>query len=80
MNRCLDDALDAWTSRVALAIPGLHRPGDAAHGEGEGVLYHRPTSEPITPESAGRRFDPRCIPPGVTQVIGHIARRKSAAR
>jgi hypothetical protein len=55
-----------------LRIPSLHEPGSAATGEGIGIFYHRPTSGPIE----GRRFDPRKIPRGMTQVIGHIGDEK----
>ena len=57
-------------------IDGLHEPGDAGHGEGGGVFYHRPTSESVVApveSRLGRRFDPRRLPPGMTQEIGHIA-------
>ena len=75
LNGRLDGAFAAW-AKGPLSIPGLHEPGDAAHGEGEGSLYHRPTSERITPANAPRRFDPRRLPLALTQVIGHIADEK----
>jgi len=73
----LNDALAAAVRSydgTPLRIPGFHEPGSAATGEGTGVFYHRPTSEPgrLTP----RRFDPRRIPRGLTQVIGHIGDEK----
>ena len=74
LNQALDTAVDAWT-RGPLHIPGLYRPGDAAYGEGRGIFYHRPSQSPedahhraSTPR---RRFDPRRLPLGLTQVVGH---------
>jgi hypothetical protein len=80
LNDRLDRALSAWTAG-ALAIDGLHQPGSAARGEGGGIFYHRPTSEPVVRarETLGRRFDPRTIPRGITQVIGHIGDEKCRA-
>ena len=75
LNRTLYAAYDAWRAGTTprLTIPGLHVPGSAA-GEGTGIFYHRPS---ITPQSAaGRRFHPRELPPGITQVIGHIGDAK----
>ncbi|MCA9707911.1 MAG: metallophosphoesterase [Myxococcales bacterium] len=82
LDRRLDQALDAWRGGP-LAIPELHRPGSADHGEGVGMLYHRP-AHPDVPANAGyalrgtlsRRFDARRIPQGLTQVVGHIGDRK----
>ncbi|MFO0567627.1 MAG: metallophosphoesterase [Polyangiaceae bacterium] len=82
----LNAALDAAVARgraVPFTIPGLHRPGDRAHGEGGGILYHRPQN-PELPSGAehdvtdllGRRFDPRGLPLGLTQVIGHVGDAK----
>jgi hypothetical protein len=76
LNGALDRAVDAW-SAGRLAIPGLHRPGDALGGEGRGIFYHRPQlPEHGRPEHfAGplrRRFDPRRLPAGLTQAVGHI--------
>jgi hypothetical protein len=74
LNRALDTAVAAWT-RGPFHIPGLYRPGDAAYGEGRGIFYHRPS---LRPEDAlhrastpRRRFDPRRLPLGLTQVVGH---------
>lgn len=65
-----------------LALHALHWPGSAQHGEGRGMLYHRPSNpvregwaSPIE-GSARRRFDPRRLPLGLTQAIGHIRDRK----
>jgi hypothetical protein len=78
LNRRLDEAIAAWKGGP-FAIPGLHEPGNAASGEGGGILYHRPTSAPITPANANRRFDPRQLPRGITQVVGHIGDEKCRA-
>ncbi|MFY0581911.1 transcriptional regulator [Cystobacter fuscus] len=74
LNQALDSAVAAWT-RGPLHIPGLYRPGDATYGEGRGIFYHRPSLSPedtlhrdATPR---RRFDPRRLPLGLTQVVGH---------
>ena len=64
----LDRALAARRPGERLVIEGLHTPGDAAYGEGDGMLYHRPASD----ARGRRRFDPRDLPRGLTQVIGHI--------
>ena len=65
----------------ALHIPSLHQPGDAACGEGRGIFYHRPELPPGKhPDQfegpLRRRFDPRRIPLGLTQVLGHIRDEK----
>lgn len=76
----LDDALAAAVGRwkgAPLEIPGLHRPGSAKSGEGRGILYHRP-SDPSREDAAmfagppRRRYDPRRLPRGLVQAIGHI--------
>jgi hypothetical protein len=67
LNENLANAVSRYDG-TPLRIPGFHEPGSAATGEGTGIFYHRPTSGPLT----GRRFDPRKIPRGLTQVIGHI--------
>ena len=76
LNSALDRALDAWTGGP-LDIGALHRPGCAERGEGRGIFYQRPALPELgRPEAfAGppcRRFDPRRLPPGLTQAIGHI--------
>lgn len=74
LNTAVDVAVEAWTDGPLL-VPGLHRPGDAESGEGVGIFYHRPS---LKPEDAARvrttprrRFDPRRLPAGLTQVVGH---------
>lgn len=69
-----------------LSLAPLHVTG-AAGEEGGGLLYHRPTN----PESSQidarwaadsarpRRFDPRTLPVGLTQVVGHTGHAKCTA-
>ncbi|ATB29148.1 metallophosphoesterase [Melittangium boletus] len=75
LNRALDEALNAWDGRGPFSIPSLYQPGNARYGEGRGIFYQRPS---LLPEEAAlraltprRRFDPRRLPPGLTQVVGH---------
>ncbi len=78
LQRSLHGACAAWDERRPLAIPVLHRPGDAEFGEGVGIFYHRPCQPdrdhefPLDTPPPRRRFDARRLPAGVTQVIGHI--------
>jgi len=80
LNAAVDAAVAAWTGGP-LEIPGLHRPGDAAGGEGVGIFYHRPS---LKADDAGkvrqtprRRFDPRRLPAGLTQVVGHTRDKRT---
>ena len=78
LNRRL---LEAARSRgdAPLFIKGIHRPGQRGE-EGAGMLFHRPAN-PQAPANKGhelnttmsRRYDARSIPPGLTQVVGHIS-------
>nr|WP_246357467.1 metallophosphoesterase [Pyxidicoccus fallax] len=74
LNAALDVAVAAWREGP-LVLPGLHRPGDAAGGEGVGIFYQRPSLKPEDAErvrgTPRRRFDPRRLPAGLTQVVGH---------
>jgi hypothetical protein len=76
---------DDWQrGRLApLSLEPLHVTG-SADGEGGGLLYHRP-SNPDRPDadpawalapSRPRRFDPRTLPRGLTQVAGHSGHAK----
>lgn len=81
LNSALEGAVNGWDGKP-LAIPGLHRPGSAVLGEGVGIFYHRASTLPQDDWSRGvspprRRFDPRRLPRGITQVIGHIRDEKS---
>jgi len=76
----IDRVRDDWTRGIAtpLSLEPLHIAGSPGE-DGAGLLYHRP----INPDRSGgdrawqfapgrpRRFDPRTLPPGVTQIAGH---------
>lgn len=78
LNATLDAAVDAWTEGTPFTIPALHRPGSAALGEGRGVFHQRPSHPDIEGRPdlfegpLRRRFDPRDLPRGLTQAVGHI--------
>jgi len=80
LNDEFDRAVAAWKGGP-LSIGALHRPGDAAFGEARGMFFHRP-SNPEREAAAyfagppRRRFDPRRLPKGLTQAIGHIRDNK----
>lgn len=83
LNAALDGSLAGWREGTPLAIPGLHRPGDAAQGEGRGIFFHRParpghlaSHDALFFGPPRRRFDPRRLPPGLVQAVGHIGDRK----
>lgn len=89
LNRWLQQAIERcradWEQGVMTALPlqPLHVPGRPGE-EGGGLLYHRP----VCPERRGadrawelaverpRRFDPRTLPAGLTQVVGHSGHQK----
>ena len=74
LNHALDEAVDSCLGprrKRPLSIPGLHRPGDGI-GEGDGILYHRPTFVDDDQWLEPRRFDPRRLPRGLWQVVGHV--------
>ncbi|MCA9700216.1 MAG: metallophosphoesterase [Myxococcales bacterium] len=76
LNEFLDARVAAW-DQGPLDLAPLQRSGDLAFGESRGVLSHRPV-DPRHAQAAAldgpprRRFDPRQLPEGVTQVIGHV--------
>ncbi len=75
LDAFLDRGLDSWRDGP-LELAPLHLPGNAARGEGRGILYHRPADPSLGQPDlfAGpprRRFDPRRLP-AFTQAIGHI--------
>jgi hypothetical protein len=81
LNGVFDRTVSAWLAShppgAPLELPGLHRPGSAVSGEGRGVLYHRPANPEVEPSALfegphQRRFDPRRLPRGLVQAIGHI--------
>lgn len=62
-------------------LPGLHEAGSAA-GEARGMFLHRASLEAgarldAAREALSRRFDPRLLPRGLVQGIGHVADAKS---
>jgi hypothetical protein len=80
LNGFLDTRVDAWTGGE-LDLRPLHQPGSAKTGWGRGALFHRPADPALAqPDDLEgpprRRFDPRRLPPGFTQVIGHIRDKK----
>jgi hypothetical protein len=84
----IDRVRDDWARGVPtpLSLEPLHVAGIPGE-EGGGLLYHRPTN----PERHGadrswalavarpRRFDPRTLPIGLTQVAGHTGHNKCLA-
>lgn len=83
LNAALDAAFDAWDGAAPFAIPGLHRPGHSQTGEARGIFFNRPGNPSHEIETGGaaaeayegplrRRYDPRDLPAGLTQAIGHI--------
>jgi hypothetical protein len=80
LNRFLDEAVARWKDGPLNLMP-LHRPGSQALGEARGILAHRPAHPSLATPSQlegppRRRFDPRELPTGFTQVIGHIRDNK----
>jgi hypothetical protein len=76
---------DDWRAggTMALSLEPLHM-GGADGKEGGGLLYHRP-ADLERPDAdpdwelarGGRRYDPRALPRGLTQVIGHTGHHKA---
>lgn len=83
LNDVLDEELARWDGTSPFTIRGLHTPGSAATGEGGGILYHRATHPSVDCAVRGgpgrRRYDPRQLPLGLVQVIGHVRDAKSRA-
>ncbi len=76
LNEALAAAVRDWKSGP-LAIPSLHRPGDAS-AEGGGMFYHRPArvEGEVRSELLRRRFDARRLPAGLIQAVGHVRHKK----
>lgn len=78
LNRFLDERVAAWRDGP-LELGPLHLRGTAQAGLGGGILFQRPAN-PATDarfaQSRRRRFDPRTLPPGFAQAIGHIRDKK----
>jgi hypothetical protein len=58
-----------------LSLEPLHIAGGDGR-EGGGLLYHRPSATPPPDPSRPRRFDPRTLPDGVLQIVGHSGHAK----
>jgi len=81
LNAALSRALASHRPGEPLRMEPLHRPGLPGQGEGRGIFFQR-ASNPDGPRDRGtpelfegpprRRFDPRLLPLGLTQVIGHV--------
>ncbi|MFO0624981.1 MAG: hypothetical protein U0325_05135 [Polyangiales bacterium] len=83
LNEALWRAVARWREGDALDLGVLHVAG-AAGEEGGGMLYHRPAfPDGADPDAwradRPRRFDPRTLPHGVTQVCGHTGHAKCRA-
>ncbi len=80
LNAFLRERLEKWKGGV-LDLSPLHVPGDAANGEGRGILYHRP-ADPIGEDPRRfdgpprRRFDAGRLSRDLVQAIGHIRDNK----
>lgn len=84
LARALAGALERASARglspldlAPLHVAGAKRREDPATPEGGGLLYHRP-ADPAHSKTAAdfdlarpRRFDPRTLPRGLAQVVGH---------
>ncbi len=82
LNAYLDHVLQDWGGQGSLTIPLLHQPGHSTTGEGLGVFYHRPAHPDHMPQETTalmRRMDPRTLPLGLTQVVGHTQDEKCRA-
>ena len=84
LNRTLAAAIDrvrgSWQrgELAPLSLAPLHVTGGFGE-EGGGLLYHRPSNPARAEDKAWsrmRRFDPRKLPVGVTQIAGHTGHAK----
>jgi hypothetical protein len=77
LNRFLDERVARWKGEGALDLAPLHELGSAKVGEARGILAHRPANPASKKvDRANRRYDPRTLPAGITQAIGHINDKK----
>ncbi|HEY6037868.1 MAG TPA: metallophosphoesterase [Kofleriaceae bacterium] len=80
LSSAIESARPAWQrgELVPLDLAPLHVAGGEGF-EGGGLLYHRP-SNPATgslfDQARPRRFDPRTLPRGLTQIAGHSGHAK----
>src|SRR5690606_30151592 len=61
------------------SVPGFFEPGSADKGESGGFLFQRAErpNGAADGRSGRRRFDPRTLPLGLAQVVGHVRDPKS---
>jgi hypothetical protein len=85
LARAVDAVRARWIAgeRAALDLGDVHVAGDKGRDdvrlrEGGGLLYHRPADPARMHHDADRprRYDPRTLPRGVVQVVGHTNDRK----
>jgi hypothetical protein len=74
-------AAGAWDGETPLSLAPLYRPGSYEDGESRGIFVQRPADPavgelPLFDGPPRRRFDPRILAPGLTQVTGHIRDQK----
>jgi hypothetical protein len=81
LNRVFDDAIERWDERSPFFVPGFFEPSSVPRGEAGGFLFQRAAQpDPARGEPGpGRRFDPRTLPLGLAQAIGHVRDPKSRA-
>jgi hypothetical protein len=74
LNAVFDQAVSGWSAEQPFSIPGLFAPGSAETGEPGGFLFHRPAQPGghMPKKDRARRFDPRTLPKGLSQVVGHV--------
>ncbi len=91
LNSALDREVERWAatfdeSAIVTGLPplelgALHQPADG-ETDGRGIFYQRP-SHPLAARAElfigppRRRFDPRFLPLGLTQIVGHIRDKKA---
>jgi hypothetical protein len=78
LNSFLDARVARWKGEGPLDLAPLHVPGSAAEGEARGILAHRPANPQVRKidPTDRRRYDPRSLPEGIVQIIGHINDKK----
>jgi len=84
LAQAITSVRDAWSEGdfAPLSLAPLQISG-ARGEEGGGLLYHRPTNptntrDPVWARNPARprRFDPRALPGGITQIVGHTGHAK----
>ncbi len=84
LAQAVDRVRSAWEdgARPPLELSPLHVAGRAG-AEGGGAFYHRPafpSSGPTWNPARPRRFDPRTLPRGLRQVVGHTGHSTALSR